>query len=178
MIQEITSPLEGEGTGPSQTPGAVAPPDNEESGTTSDGRVFTQEQVDLLVKQRLAEEKRRAQKKAEEDRAREQGEWQKLCETREAELQELRVQLQREAIRTLRLQVSHKVGLPEVLQERLQGETLEELEADAVSLMEAIRSEAKPAASIPPGLPAVNPARSREKTRPPGIVRLEDISWG
>lgn len=172
-----TSTPEGEVTETSSNSGADTPPAKEGAGTQTEGRVFTQEQVDALLKQRLAEEKRRAQKKAEEDLAREQGEWKTLCETREAEVRDLQERLRQQEVQTLRVQVSHKLGLPPAFQDRLRGETAEELEKDAEGLLAAIRANAPASEPAPNSLPAANPSRTREKVLPPGIVRLEDLKW-
>jgi hypothetical protein len=108
-----------------------------------------------------------AQKAAEDKRAAEAGEWQKLAEQREAELKT-------ERTTRLRLQVAGKKGIPADMAERLRGETAEEMEADADSLLAFIKPATGP--GVPPpgprgGQPAtldfskLTPEQIREKTK-------------
>lgn len=50
---------------------------------------FTQEDVNRIVGERLAEQKRRHEQEQEEARARQRGEWQKLADQRKAQIEEL-----------------------------------------------------------------------------------------
>ncbi len=66
--------------------------------------------------------------------------------------------------------VAEKVGLPAALATRLQGETPEELEADAKTLLETLPKPAKPA----PGIIPTNPTNaSQEVTREQRKAQLE-----
>lgn len=60
--------------------------------------------------------------------------------------------------------VAEKVGLPAALATRLQGETPEELEADAKALLETLPKPTKPA----PGINATNPGNAIQETGIPG----------
>ena len=60
--------------------------------------------------------------------------------------------------------VAEKVGLPAALATRLQGETPEELEADAKALLETLPKPTKPA----PGINATNPANAGNNFGMPG----------
>lgn len=73
---------------------------------TNGGKTFTQAEVDALIRERLGREKEKTQKALEEARrqaeietAQKNGEWQKLAETREQELKQIREQLREAMIR-------------------------------------------------------------------------------
>jgi len=69
--------------------------------------------------------------------------------------------------------VAEKVGLPAALATRLQGETPEELEADAKALLETLPKPTKPA----PGINATNPGNaSTQETREQKKARLAGTS--
>jgi hypothetical protein len=62
----------------------------------------------------------------------------------------------------LRLAAAEKVGLPKAFVNRLQGETPDELEADAKAIMDALPKPEKPA----PGINPTNPAAGTIKETP------------
>lgn len=123
---------------------------------------FTQSQLDAILKDRLArEEKKRAEatekakRDAEEKELKEKQEWQKIAENKDNELKTIQAQLKALERKQLQADIAAKIGLPTALATRLQGETAEELEADAKALLETLpKNEQKPKS---PGLHPTNP---------------------
>lgn len=108
-------------------------------------RVFTQAEVEELVKQRLERDRQARQKELEEARKRAEAEalaknaeWEKLAKQREEELARLQAELKQRELNELRREIARKVGLPEALALRIAGETAEAMEADAKSILEAL----------------------------------------
>lgn len=131
----------------------VTPPE------TIGGKTFTQEEVDHIISERLAREKkkgeddnRKIKEKVDAEALAKNQEWQKLAETREKELAEATTKLKGLEIEKRKQAIASKVGLPEAFAQRLQGETDEELEKDAKLLLEAL-----PKAPKIPALGATNP---------------------
>lgn len=123
---------------------------------------FTQSQLDAIIKDRLArEEKKRAEisdkakKEATEQELKEKQEWQKIAEAKEAEAKTLQQQLEALNRKQLQADIAAKIGLPSTLASRLQGNTAEELEADAKALLETLPKAEQKQKS--PGLHATNP---------------------
>jgi hypothetical protein len=83
------------------------------------------------------------QKAAAEKQAAEQGKWQQLAEQREAELKA-------EKLGRLRLEVAAKKGIPVDLVDRINGESAEEMEKDADSLLGFLKPKEGP--GVPPPL--------------------------
>jgi len=83
---------------------------------------------------------------------------------------ELEQQLAAISRKQMQSEVAAKVGLPAALASRLQGETLEELEADAAAILETLPKPTKPA----PGIVATNPGAngSAAETREQKKARL------
>lgn len=81
------------------------------------------------------------QKTAEEKKATELGEWEKLAKERETELKA-------ERTARMRLEVAGKKGIPVDLVDRLKGDTAEEMEADADSLLAFLKP--KESKGVPP----------------------------
>jgi chromosome segregation ATPase len=93
-------------------------------------------------------------------------------------LQEAEAKLSQKEKTEARRAVAEKVGLPAAFASRLQGETPEEMEADAKALLEALPKTTKPQ----PG-PVTNPGAqgSKEETRDQKRARLFGTSsdiWG
>jgi len=86
-----------------------------------------------------------AQKQADEDKLKEENKWKDLYEKTEKEKTEKEKEL-------LRLRVASRKGLPELLIDRLKGETEQELEADAEQLLASFSELNKS-----PGVPAKKP---------------------
>jgi ATPase subunit of ABC transporter with duplicated ATPase domains len=80
----------------------------------------------------------KAQQAAEEQRLREQNQWQKLAETYKADLDRITAERDAEHRKTLMAQAAVKHKLPAELAELLKGETEEELDAHAASLAKLI----------------------------------------
>ena len=123
---------------------------------------FTQSQMDAIIKDRLArEEKKRAEatdkakKEATEQELKEKQEWQKIAEAKEAEAKTLQQQLEALNRKQLQAEIAARVGLPNALASRLQGNTAEELEADAQALLETLPKAEQKQKS--PGLHPTNP---------------------
>lgn len=90
-------------------------------------------------KQKLADEKAEAERVAAE----EQGKWEELYKQSQTELEKSRedkkeadARAQKSEIKALRTQIAAEVGLPPKLATRLQGETDEEIRADAEAILE------------------------------------------
>jgi transposase len=85
--------------------------------------------------EREAEAKRTAErKKAEDAAAKAAGEWQKVAEQRERELDDLRADIERRELNMLKARIGTEEGLPTRLHERLAGSTEAELREDAKAL--------------------------------------------
>lgn len=106
------------------------------------------EQLKTLQAQMLKVEAE--QKKAKEKELADTQQWKTLAEQREAELKA-------ERLARLRLETAGKKGIPVDLVDRLRGETAEEMEADAESLLAFLKPKEGP--GVPPpgskGAPAV-----------------------
>ena len=86
-------------------------------------------------------EKTKAEKEAEKAAratAEKQGEYQRLYEETKVQLEDANRMAETEKLLRLKATIAHKMNLPALLAERLQGETLEELEADAKVLLDAM----------------------------------------
>ena len=147
MTEQINNPT------PSDPDPKATPPE------PTGGKTFTQEEVDRIISERLAREKvkredeiRKAKEKADAESLTKNQEWQKLAEQREKDLAEVNAKLKALDFEKRRRTVAAKVGLPEAFALRLQGETDEDLEADAKLLLEAL-----PKAPKIPALGATNP---------------------
>lgn len=89
------------------------------------------------LKARLdAEDK--AREAAEAQRLKEAGEWKALAERAQAEADAAKAQAETLRLSMLRKDIAAKVGLPAVLVDRLQGDTPEDIEADAKALLESL----------------------------------------
>lgn len=123
-------------------------------------KVYTEDQVQEIIKQRLEREKAKreteaktAKEKAEADALAKNQEWQKLAESRNAELEKLKAELEAAKKLELKRGIAAKFGLPEALIPRLQGDTAEDIEADAKTLFEIL-----PKGPKTPTLNPTNPA--------------------
>ena len=114
-------------------------------------RTFTQADVDRIITERLAKEKAKAESmatKAREDAERkaaeEQGKFRELYEAAQQRIAETEARLKAAEIASIKREVAGKLNMPQALANRLQGETLEEIEADAKELMAAMPKPAAP----------------------------------
>jgi len=109
-----------------------------------------------------------AAQEAERARLAEQGEFKKLYEEANAQLQQLRDELKASQVQALRSKVASELGIPPQLAERLRGETEEEMKQDAESLKAVIPT---PSASGTPrtqttvGVPGGRPAAETDAQR-------------
>lgn len=114
-------------------------------------RTFTQADVDRIITERLTKEKAKAESmatKAREDAERkaaeEQGKFRELYEAAQQRIAETEARLKSAEIASIKREVAGKLNMPQALANRLQGETLEEIEADAKELMAALPKPAAP----------------------------------
>ena len=124
------------------------------------GKTFTEAEVEQLIKDRLAREKAAAEKKASEaarkaaeEAAAKNGEWEKVAKQRETELAELQAQVKQRELRDLKVSIGAEVGLIPSVAELLTGETPEEIKAKAKTIFDDLQKKA--AAQVNPG--AANP---------------------
>ena len=148
------------------TPTATTP-------VTTGGKTFTEAELEQIIKDRLDRaqkkseaEKEKARQDAEAEAAKKNGEWQKLAEQRERELQERDRKLAEAEARDkarelsdLKRSVAEKVGLPAKLAARLVGDDEAALEADATALLETLPKPQPPPEKVkqPPGIVPANP---------------------
>lgn len=95
------------------------------------------------LKQQVAAQEEAA-KKASDDKLAEQQEWQKLAEQRGEELAAAQAKAAELELAQLRTRAATKAGLPLTFATRLQGETLEELVADAEAMLAAMPKPSAP----------------------------------
>lgn len=143
------------------TPEPNAKPEPTSTATaTTGGKVFTEEELETIVKERLSREQAKREKaakdaadKARAEEAAKQGEYQKLAEAREKELADLKAQFKARELDDLKRAVAEKAGLPAALASRLIGETEADLEKDAKALLDTLPKTPKPQ----PGPVTTNP---------------------
>jgi hypothetical protein len=120
-----------------------AQPTGAEPGTkTEAAKTFTQTELDAIVTERLQRAQRKAEEQANKARTEaerkaqeEQGQYQKLAESLKAELEQERQARKAAEVAGFKRDVVARRNLPAGLAHRLQGETLEEIEADAEMLL-------------------------------------------
>lgn len=91
-----------------------------------------------------AAKRRTDQKAAEDARLKEQGEWKRLYEAKDAELSTLRDDIKRRERLDLARVACERSRLPMTFADRLRGETAEELEADAKAFAAAMPAPVAP----------------------------------
>jgi len=126
-VQNVTKPTETPEVKPTST-------ETEKTG----GKTFTEAEVEQLIKERLTREKSAEQKrleaekaKAEADALAKNAEWEKLAKQREDENAKLKADLASKELTDKKRAIAEKIGLPSIFASRIQGNTDEELEADA-----------------------------------------------
>lgn len=114
-------------------------------------KTFTQTDIDRIVTERLAKERtkseaavKRAQEEADRKAAEQQGQYEQLYKDAQAKLDAAEARAKALELAGLQRQVADKVGLPAALAERLRGDTLEDLEADAKAVLASIPKPAAP----------------------------------
>lgn len=136
--------------------GAGTPP--QPKGDQPAEKMFSQAELDRMVTDRLAEDRKRREKADTEAKLKEDGKYQELLKAKEDEAEELRRELAKRDREALIAKVAKKHSLPDELAARLQGEDEKALEEDAKSLAKFVPSEPPP--PKPPANPA-NPAAAR-----------------
>jgi hypothetical protein len=114
-------------------------------------RTFTQADVDRIITERLNKEKAKAESmaaKAREDAERkaaeEQGKFRELYEAAQKRIADTEARLKAAEIASIKREVAARLNMPQALANRLQGETAEDIEADAKELMAALPKPAAP----------------------------------
>jgi hypothetical protein len=137
-----------------------------QSGTAEPKPIFTQDDVNRIVRDRLNEEKRKAaeaveagKKAAEEKRLKEQGEWKLLAEQKDERIKELEAALKDRDRQVLLNKVAVEEKLPADLASRLVGETEEEIREDAKRLAKHIAPPKPPQLDLPGSGPLNNGAK-------------------
>jgi hypothetical protein len=114
-------------------------------------RTFKQSEVEALIRERLAsaerksaESARKAAADAEAKALKEQGEYKTLYEKMQAELEQERTRAKALEVAGMRRDVAARLQLPVGLVDRLRGETMEDIEADAAALLAALPKPSAP----------------------------------
>jgi hypothetical protein len=93
---------------------------------------------EAAASRKVATEREKAAADAEKTKLQEQGEFKKLYEEANAELQKLRDELKTSQVQALRQKVASELGIPPQLAERLKGDTEDEMRQDAETIKAAI----------------------------------------
>lgn len=119
--------------------------------STIEQKTFTQADIDRIVKDRLtraeakaAETNAKAVAEAEAKALAEQGKFKDLWEKAQAQAAAKEARVAELELAAMRRDVASKTGLPAPLIDRLRGVTLEELEADAATLLAALPKPTAP----------------------------------
>jgi hypothetical protein len=122
--------------------------------TGVESRTFTQADLDRIVTERLAKEKQRGEAAAQKARAdaerkaaEEQGEWKKLADQYKAEAETERQRAHAATLAVQRRDIAARLNIPSILADRLVGETVEEMEADAKTLLAGLPKTSVPTAN-------------------------------
>ena len=114
-------------------------------------RTFTQADVDRLIGERIAKERTKAEQlatkareEAERKAAEEQGKYQELYEAAQRRIADTEAKLKAAEIAGIKREVAARLNMPAALANRLQGETAEDIEADAKELMAALPKPTAP----------------------------------
>jgi len=120
-------------------------------------RVFTEAEVENIIKERLSRETSKREKaiqeaaaKAEQDAAARNGEWEKLAKARETKLAELENQLKTRELNEMKRTVAERIGLPVALASRLMGDSEADIERDGKALLETLPKTPKPQPGVVP----------------------------
>lgn len=147
------NPGSGEGQpNPGGQPAPTPPPPAAPAPTPDSGeKIFTQADLDRIVRERLRDEQARAdrriedeRKKAEQDKLREQGEFKTLAEQREKELEQLRADNKRKDREALCIKIAAEEKLPASLALRLVGDDETAIRDDAKKVFAEIAAPIAP----------------------------------
>lgn len=95
------------------------------------------------LRKRLKDAEDAAQAAADAD-AKAKGEWEKIAQKRQEELDALKAQLAERDLRERKAAIAKAAGLPDDLADRLKGETDEDLETDAKALAKHLKAQDAP----------------------------------
>lgn len=147
------APADATSTDATQAAQTTVTPPADATGTnsgTSDAK-FTQADLDRIVNERLERERTKSQKDAAKAQAdaeakvlAEQGKYKELFEKQQAELTAAQQAAKTNEMRLLQRDAATSTGLPQPLADRLKGETLDEMVADAKSILAALPKPAAP----------------------------------
>ena len=119
------------------------------SGEQEPAKTFTQAELDAIVTDRLARADKKAKaaadkarEEAERKAAEEQGEFKKLYQAEMEKREKAEAEAHRLEVAAIKQRVASATGLPDGLAARLQGETEEDITADAKTLMASLPSPA------------------------------------
>lgn len=141
MSDEITEPTASEETAPaeeSQPPAEAQKTDSDPAEHMMPKARFDEINSRLKALEKEKTDLQKAQEAAKRKAAEEQGEFQKLYEEQKALREEAERIAQDARLSMLRQKVGTKHKLPDALVGRLQGETEDEIEADAKAIMAAL----------------------------------------
>lgn len=138
-------------TNEQQAPVTPTAGEQQQEPTQQTERTFTQTELDRIISERLAKERTKAEaaavkarEEAERKAAEEQGEFKRLYEQTAQRLAETEARAKAAEIASIKREVAARLNMPAKLAERLQGETAEDIEADAKDLMAALPKPAAP----------------------------------
>lgn len=144
-------------------PTSAATPTVDATGQNSgQERTFTQADLDRIIEDRLRQERTKGEKAAAKAKADaetaalvEQGKYKEIAERLQAERDAAQAEARGVALKLMQRDVAAKTNLPAPLAERLRGETVEEMEADAKAILAALPKPAAPNINAPNGVGGV-----------------------
>lgn len=126
-------------------------PETQPAQNADAGKMFTQDELNKLIKERLDRERAKQTKAASKAKAdaekkalEEQKKFQELYETEKAEREKLARDMEALRIQGLRRDIAAKHNVPSGLIARIQGSTEEEIEADVKLLIQALPTQRPP----------------------------------
>lgn len=144
-------------------------PDNKHGTDSDEPKTFTQEELDQIITERLAREKKKredavkeAEAEAERKRLEEEGEYKKLYESLQAQFEAEKQKTKKESLLT---KAGYKAEQVELFVNLLEGETDEELEASLERLK----------AATPPERKYVDPSAGNSRKQPPAKKDSEEV---
>jgi hypothetical protein len=170
-----TTTAEATNTDAAQDAPTTVTPTGDATGTNSgtSDRTFTQADLDRIINDRLKQASAKAEKEAAKAQAdaeakvlAEQGKYKELFEKQQAELQAAQQAARANELRLWQRDAAAQTKLPVALAERLKGETLDEMVADAKAILAALPKPAAPdinANSGAGGAPAAGQLSDAEK---------------
>lgn len=164
---------------PAEPPKAAEPPSDPPKtppASASDGKTFTQEDLDKIIATRLAAQRAQFDKTKADEKLAADGEWQKLAQSHEAENAKLKADLAKKDRDLIATKIAARYQLPETLAARLQGDDEAAIEADAKELAKLVVAAVVPLV-VPPssGSPA-NGARPNNGA-PVKKEDLDSMTW-